>query len=140
MKKNYLDAMNEYTESEKKPETNFKKFVPEKPGRKENLHDDKTGDEDPNEENSIMTGKSDQKNRDAWNEVQKTKQNKMTKPAMPPFADVPDSTMTAKSKDKPGLWENIRNKKEREGKKYKPAKPGDPDRPDPEAYKKAQSS
>jgi hypothetical protein len=40
---------------------------------------------------------------------------------------------------KPGLWENIRKKKEREGKKYKPAKPGDPDRPDPDAWKKAQS-
>lgn len=41
--------------------------------------------------------------------------------------------------EKPGLWENIRKKKQREGKKYKPAKPGDPDRPDPEAWKKAQS-
>lgn len=41
--------------------------------------------------------------------------------------------------EKPGLWENIRKKKEREGKKYKPAKPGDKDRPDPEAWKKAQS-
>ena len=41
--------------------------------------------------------------------------------------------------EKPGLWENIRKKKEREGKKYKPAKRGDPDRPDPEAWKKAQS-
>lgn len=41
---------------------------------------------------------------------------------------------------KPGLWENIRKKKEREGKNYKPAKKGDPDRPDPEAWKKAQSS
>ena len=40
---------------------------------------------------------------------------------------------------KPGLWENIRKKKEREGKKYRPAKPGDPDRPDKEAFKKAQS-
>jgi hypothetical protein len=40
---------------------------------------------------------------------------------------------------KPGLWENIRKKKEREGKKYKPAKPGDPDRPDPKSWKKAQS-
>jgi len=40
---------------------------------------------------------------------------------------------------KPGLWENIRKKKEREGKKYRPAKPGDKDRPDPEAWKKAQS-
>jgi hypothetical protein len=41
--------------------------------------------------------------------------------------------------ERPGLWENIRKKKEREGKKYKPAKKGDPDRPDPEAWKKAQS-
>lgn len=40
---------------------------------------------------------------------------------------------------KPGLWENIRKKKEREGKKYRPAKPGDKDRPDKEAWKKAQS-
>jgi hypothetical protein len=40
---------------------------------------------------------------------------------------------------KPGLWENIRKKKEREGKNYKPAKRGDPDRPDPESWKKAQS-
>jgi hypothetical protein len=40
---------------------------------------------------------------------------------------------------KPGLWENIRKKKEREGKNYKPAKPGDPDRPSPEEIKKAQS-
>ena len=38
--------------------------------------------------------------------------------------------------DRPGLWENIRKKKEREGKKYKPAKPGDPDRPDPKQWKK----
>lgn len=41
---------------------------------------------------------------------------------------------------KPGLWENIRKKKEREGKKYKPAKPGDPDRPSKDAWKKAQSN
>src|SRR6056300_2055886 len=47
-----------------------------------------------------------------------------------------DNTFAA---DKPGLWENIRKKKEREGKKYRPAKPGDKDRPDPEAWKKAQS-
>lgn len=40
---------------------------------------------------------------------------------------------------KPGLWENIRKKKEREGKDYKPAKKGDPDRPDDESFKKAQS-
>lgn len=38
------------------------------------------------------------------------------------------------------LWENIRKKKKREGKKYRPAKPGDKDRPDPDAFKKAQAS
>lgn len=38
--------------------------------------------------------------------------------------------------DKPGLWDNIRKKKERMGKKYKPAKPGDDDRPDPKQWKK----
>jgi hypothetical protein len=41
--------------------------------------------------------------------------------------------------EKPGLWDNIRKKKEREGKNYKPAKPGDPDRPSKESFKKAQS-
>ena len=40
---------------------------------------------------------------------------------------------------KPGLWDNIRKKKNREGKKYKPAKKEDKDRPDPEAWKEAQS-
>lgn len=44
------------------------------------------------------------------------------------------------SEARPGLWENIRKKKEREGKDYKPVKPGDPDRPDPEAFKKAQAA
>ena len=39
---------------------------------------------------------------------------------------------------KPGLWENIRKKKEREGKNYKPAKPGDKDYPKQDALKKAQ--
>ena len=41
--------------------------------------------------------------------------------------------------NKPGLWENIRKKKEREGDDYKPAKPGDPDRPDPDSWKKAKN-
>jgi hypothetical protein len=49
-----------------------------------------------------------------------------------------DDDVDNTSGSKPGLWENIRKKKEREGKKYRPAKPGDPDRPDPEAWKKAQ--
>ena len=38
--------------------------------------------------------------------------------------------------DRPGLWENIRKKKEKEGKKYRPAKPGDNDRPDSDQWKK----
>ncbi|NBU33490.1 hypothetical protein EBZ38_13945 [bacterium] len=37
---------------------------------------------------------------------------------------------------KPGLWDNIRKKKDRMGKKYRPAKPGDKNRPDPEQWKK----
>jgi len=41
--------------------------------------------------------------------------------------------------DRPGLWENIRRKKMREGKNYRPAKPGDPDRPTKEQIEKAQS-
>lgn len=51
---------------------------------------------------------------------------------------VSEASDTISAADKPGLWENIRKKKEREGKKYKPAKPGDKDRPDPDAWKKAQ--
>ena len=39
---------------------------------------------------------------------------------------------------KRGLWENIRRKKKRMGKNYKPAKPGDKDRPDEKSWKKAQ--
>jgi hypothetical protein len=56
--------------------------------------------------------------------------------------DKKDSKEKEKSKEesdaKKGLWENIRDKKKREGKNYRPAKPGDKDRPDPKAYKKAQ--
>jgi len=40
---------------------------------------------------------------------------------------------------KPGLWENIRRKKEREGKNYKPAKTEKEGRPSQEEIKKAQS-
>jgi len=38
--------------------------------------------------------------------------------------------------DRPGLWENIRRKREREGKKYRPARPGDKDRPNKEQWNK----
>jgi hypothetical protein len=37
-----------------------------------------------------------------------------------------------------GLWDNIRKKKQRMGKNYKPAKPGSPDRPSKDAWEKAQ--
>ncbi len=49
--------------------------------------------------------------------------------------DTDDEQGIGKEK-RPGLWENIRKKKQREGKKYKPAKRGDKDRPDPEQWKK----
>ncbi len=53
------------------------------------------------------------------------------------YREYPGVTTTPSfSAERPGLWENIRKKKEREGKKYKPAKRGDPDRPDPEQWKK----
>lgn len=39
-----------------------------------------------------------------------------------------------------GLWDNIREKKKRMGKNYKPAKPGSKDRPSKKAWKKAQSA
>jgi hypothetical protein len=50
-------------------------------------------------------------------------------------SDAADNTQGAK---KPGLWENIRRKKEREGKNYRPAKKGDKDYPEKDAFKKAQ--
>lgn len=50
------------------------------------------------------------------------------------FAEESDDTSDAGAK--PGLWDNIRKKKEKEGKNYRPSKPGDKDRPDPEQWKK----
>ena len=50
------------------------------------------------------------------------------------FVSEEDDDSTSGSK--PGLWDNIRKKREREGKKYKPAKPGDKDRPDSDTWKK----
>ena len=49
---------------------------------------------------------------------------------------VSEAADNVEAADKPGLWENIRKKREQEGKKYRPAKPGDKDRPDPEQWKK----
>ena len=54
--------------------------------------------------------------------------------------DEDDEEGKEKSDAKKGLWENIRDKKKREGKNYRPAKPGDKDYPDPKALKKAQES
>lgn len=48
----------------------------------------------------------------------------------------PDDDEMSDASGKTGLWDNIRKKKEKEGKNYKPAKPGDKDRPDPEMWKK----
>jgi hypothetical protein len=57
-----------------------------------------------------------------------------------PQSDEDDVTVVSPSPtisaDKPGLWDNIRKKKEREGKNYRPAKPGDKDRPAPDQWKK----
>lgn len=50
------------------------------------------------------------------------------------FSDSSDDT--TEGSNRPGLWENIRKKRERMGKKYKPAKPGDKDRPDSKTWKK----
>jgi hypothetical protein len=49
---------------------------------------------------------------------------------------VSDADDTISAGDKPGLWDNIRKKKEKEGKNYRPSKPGEKDRPSPEMWKK----
>lgn len=54
------------------------------------------------------------------------------------FAETDDEEIESEANNKPGLWENIRKKRERKGKKYRPAKPGDKDRPNPESWKRAQ--
>jgi hypothetical protein len=58
---------------------------------------------------------------------------------IPSEAEYEDFGEEVEEHDAASLWENIRKKKEREGKDYKPAKRGDKDRPDPDAWKKAQS-
>lgn len=49
-----------------------------------------------------------------------------------------DKDKKEESEAKRGLWDNIRDKKKRMGKNYRPAKPGDKDRPDAKSWKKAQ--
>tara|TARA_E500000331_G_scaffold246274_1_gene236744 strand:- start:174 stop:767 length:594 start_codon:yes stop_codon:yes gene_type:complete len=58
---------------------------------------------------------------------------------IPAEAEYEDFGEETEEYDAASLWENIRKKKEREGKNYKPAKKGDKDRPSKEAWKKAQS-
>jgi hypothetical protein len=147
MKKNYIEAMTNYTEAEKKPITDAEKFIPDKPGRKENRHEHyftgEDDDKDPNEKNSILPGKAEEEkktkneDKDQWNNIQQKKLSKDSNSYAASLANSPDGKMVTSS-GKPGLWENIEKKKEREGKNYKPAKPGDADRPNPDAYKKAQ--
>ena len=57
---------------------------------------------------------------------------------IPEESDYVDFGEETEEVDVAGLWENIRKKKEREGKNYRPAKPGDKDRPSQEALKRAQ--
>jgi hypothetical protein len=53
------------------------------------------------------------------------------------YSEEVDDTLEAG--DKSGLWDNIRKKRQREGKNYKPAKPGDKDRPDSKQWDKLTS-
>jgi hypothetical protein len=48
----------------------------------------------------------------------------------------PSETDTEAAENRPGLWENIRKKREKMGKNYKPAKPGDKDRPGSDQWKR----
>jgi hypothetical protein len=57
---------------------------------------------------------------------------------IPEESDYVDFGEDTEEVDVASLWENIRKKKEREGKNYRPAKPGDKDRPSQEALKRAQ--
>ena len=58
---------------------------------------------------------------------------------IPAEAEYEDFGEEVEEHDAASLWENIRKKKEREGKNYKPAKKGDKDRPTKEAWDRAKS-
>jgi hypothetical protein len=81
MKKNYLEAMNEYAEAEKKP-VNYPKYDPPTPGRRE-------GEPDPDEKNSILKAGD---KPGLWENIQKKKERmgKNYKPAKPGDPDRPD--------------------------------------------------
>jgi len=59
-----------------------------------------------------------------------------TQQESPPPSGPTAPAVPAKSVDKLGLWDNIRKKRQRMGKNYRPAKPGDKDRPDSDQWKK----
>jgi len=59
---------------------------------------------------------------------------------VPAEAEYEDFGEEVEEHDAASLWENIRKKKEREGKNYKPAKKGDKDRPSKEAWDRAKSA
>ena len=64
-------------------------------------------------------------------------ENKESPPSAPETSEEESEESEAPSAvSKTGLWDNIRKKKQREGKNYKPAKPGDKGRPDPKQWKK----
>lgn len=53
-------------------------------------------------------------------------------------SEPPEEMEEAEAAKRKGLWDNIRDKKKRMGKNYKPSKPGSPDRPSQDSWKKAQ--
>jgi hypothetical protein len=73
-----------------------------------------------------------------WSKKSVTKMTKGNSPELLEAAEEELAVELDESESKQGLWDNIRKKKKREGKDYKPAKPGDKDRPSKEAWKKAQ--
>lgn len=52
------------------------------------------------------------------------------------YTGIDDMDVSDGESNRPGLWDNIRKKKERMGKHYRPAKPGDKGRPDSDQWKK----
>lgn len=73
-----------------------------------------------------------------WSKKSVTKVTKGSNPELLEAAEEELAAELDESESRQGLWDNIRKKKKREGKDYKPAKPGDKDRPSKEAWKKAQ--
>jgi hypothetical protein len=123
----HLQGMIAVTEDHMRSIHDFVMFV-ETDDDDEEMEDEETEDEEETESKVL--------------EMNKKKKRKKVKISDLPhyeyqYKEYPGVTTTpTMSADRPGLWENIRKKKEREGKKYRPAKPGDKDRPDPEQWKK----